>query len=396
MRIPIARPWFDSEDEVALLEPLRAGWVVQGPNVKKFEEAVQSFSGARFARATTSCTTALHLSLLACGVGPGDEVILPAFTFVASANAIEYVGAKPVFVDIDLNTFNIDVTKVAAAVTGRTKAMMPVHLFGLSADMSPLMELAARHRLRVIEDAACAIGCFYKGKHAGTMGDAGCLSFHPRKSITTGEGGMVLTNDSALARQLELLRDHGAEVSDLARHQGKGFLLPEYNAIGYNYRMTDLQGALGVSQMRKLPQILKLKTELARRYDEYLGGVKLLRPPAAPAECVHGYQAYVCLYAAEFLDGIPPERLRGLRRERDDFMEQLDRAGVVTRQGTHAVHALGYYRGKYGYEQWDFPNAWIAENLSVALPLYPQMTDEEHAFVCSTVTQLLGARAGAR
>lgn len=202
MKIPITKPLFDEKEREALAEPLSTGWIVQGPKVKKFEVAVQAYATVRFARATTSCTTALHLSLLACGVGAGDEVILPSFTFVASANAIEYVGAKPVFVDIDLETFNIDVSQVEAAVTAHTKAIMPVHLFGLCADMKPLMEIATKYRLQVIEDAACAIGAFYQGAHAGTIGNAGCLSFHPRKSITTGEGGMILTNDAEIARRV--------------------------------------------------------------------------------------------------------------------------------------------------------------------------------------------------
>ena len=262
MKIPITKPFFGQEDFEAVQEPLSTGWVVQGPKVKGFEEAVSTFTKAGYARATTSCTTALHLSLIAAGVGPGDEVILPAFTFIASANVIEYVGAKTVFVDIDLETFNMDVSKIEGAITNRTKAIMPVHLFGLCADMGPIMDVAARYRLQVIEDAACAIGSYYKGNHAGTIGTAGCLSFHPRKSITTGEGGMVLTNDSRIDHRVTILRDHGAEVSDLARHEGKGLLLPEYNVLGYNYRMTDLQGALGISQLSKLPYILEQKKKV--------------------------------------------------------------------------------------------------------------------------------------
>lgn len=381
MKIPITKPFFGQEEYEAVQEPLSTGWVVQGPKVKGFEEAVSTFTKAEYARATTSCTTALHLSLIAAGVGPGDEVILPAFTFIASANVIEYVGAKTVFVDIDLETFNMDVSKIEGAITNRTKAIMPVHLFGLCADMEPIMDVAARYRLQVIEDAACAIGGYYKGNHAGTIGTAGCLSFHPRKSITTGEGGMVLTNDSRIDHRVTILRDHGAEVSDLARHEGKGLLLPEYNVLGYNYRMTDLQGALGISQLSKLPYILEQKKRLASRYGESLTALAWLRIPHIPEGYVHGYQAYVCLFEPESLNDIGPDRLERLRTRRDLLMQKLNQVGISTRQGTHAVHSLGYYREKYKLDPWDFPNAWVAEHLSIALPLYPQMKDEEQAFV---------------
>lgn len=381
MKIPIAKPLFDQAERDAILEPLESGWLVQGPKVKAFEAAVAAFAGARHAYATTSCTTSLHAALVACGIGAGDEVIVPAFTFVASANAVEYVGAKPVFVDIDLRTFNLDTTALARAIGPRTRAIMPVHLFGLSADMDPIMQLARSHNLRVIEDAACGIGARYKGTHVGTIGDAGCFSFHPRKSITTGEGGMVLTDDDELGRTVELLRDHGSEVTDLVRHHGRIALLPEYNMVGFNYRMTDLQGALGVAQMAKLPLVLERKAAYAAAYTDGLASSAVLRPPAVPEGYVHGYQAYVCLYAPGSTDAVDPDTLARWSSDRDALMGRLSDNGVSTRQGTHAVHALGYYRKRYDIDPWDFPNAWIAEHLAIALPLYPAMTDEEFAFV---------------
>jgi perosamine synthetase len=195
MRIPITKPFFGEEERKAILEPLESGWIVQGPKVAQFENLFAEFTGVPYAIATTSCTTALHLSLIAMGIGPGDEVILPSFTFVATANAIEYTGATPVFCDIDLNTFNIDVKEVPKKVTEKTKAIIPVHLFGLSADMKPILKIAEQHGLRVIEDAACGLGSYYDGRHVGTFGDSGCFSFHPRKAITTGEGGMITAED---------------------------------------------------------------------------------------------------------------------------------------------------------------------------------------------------------
>jgi perosamine synthetase len=391
MKIPITKPFFDQAERLAVIEPLESGWVAQGPKVKAFEDEVRAFSGAAHACATTSCTTAIHLALVAAGVGPGDEVILPAFTFVASANAVEYTGAKPVFVDIDLETFNVATSSVEAAITARTKAIMPVHLFGLCCEMKPILELAAKHSLRVIEDAACAIGGFYWGKHAGTMGDAGCLSFHPRKSITTGEGGMVLTNDREFAHRVEILRDHGAETSDLVRHEGNELLLPEYNNLGYNYRMTDFQAALGVTQMRKLSFILERKRKLAARYCDALADLKWLQPPVAPNGYEHSYQSFVCLFQPESLNEINPERLSRLHRMRNVLMSRLNDQGISTRPGTHAVHGLGYYRTKYTLEPWDYRQSWIAEHLTLALPLYPQMTDQEQAFVCDALKRGLRA-----
>jgi dTDP-4-amino-4,6-dideoxygalactose transaminase len=385
MNIPITKPFFDDQERKALLEPLDSGWVVQGPKVKAFEEAVKKFAAAKVACATTSCTTALHMAVIACGIGEGDEVLVPAFTFIASANVVEYVKAKPVFVDIDLATYNIDVQQLAAAITPRTKAIMPVHLFGLCADMNPILDLAAKHRLRVIEDAACAIGGFYQGKHAGTMGDVGCLSFHPRKSITTGEGGMVLSNNPEIGRKIEILRDHGAEMTDLARHEGQTLLLPDYRTLGFNYRMTDFQGALGYTQMQKLPLILDRKRMLADRYREKLANLNWLRLPSVPADCLHGYQAFVCLFAADSIANVTETSLEALYNKRNDFMNRLAKLGVSTRQGTHSVHALTYYENKYNLRPWSFPKSWIAEKLTLALPLYPSMTEEEVDFVCDSV-----------
>jgi perosamine synthetase len=385
VQIPITKPCFDERDRAAVCEPLESGWVVQGPKVKAFELGISAYTGAKHCCATTSCTTALHLALLACGIGRGDEVILPAFTFVATANVAEYIGARPVFVDIDLVTFNIDISKMEQSLGKKTKAVIPVHLFGLPAEMNAVMEIARAHKLRVIEDAACAIGSFHHGRHSGTIGDAGCLSFHPRKSITTGEGGMVLTNDSDIARQVRIMRDHGGEMSDLKRHESGIALLPDYNMLGYNYRMTDIQGALGATQLQKLPMILERKHVLARRYDEALKGLEILRTPAVAKGLIHGYQSYVTLVMPEFSGKLTVARVERYHRMRNKIMAELASRGVATRQGTHAVHALGYYGRKYGIRQWDYPCALAADRLSLALPIYPQMTNTEQNAVIDAV-----------
>lgn len=376
--IPITKPFFDEREEQAVREVLRSGWVVQGPKVREFEARISEFTRSQFALATTSCTTALHLSVLALGVGPGDEVIVPAFTFVASANAVEYVGARPMFVDIDLETFNIDVEAMKAALSPRTRAIMPVHLFGLCADMEAIIPVARHHRVAVIEDAACAVGAFCQGKHAGTWGEVGCLSFHPRKSITTGEGGMVLTEEDSVAKEVARLRDHGATMSDHARHERRIPLLPEYPVVGYNYRMTDVQGAIGVEQVKKLSEILRSKRRLAARYDAYLRRLPWLRPQVIPKGYEHGYQAYVCLFAPQEPN---LENLARLHHQRNELMAALGERGVATRQGTHAVVLQSYYAEKFNLHPQEFPNAAMADQLSVALPLFPQMTDEEQDFV---------------
>ena len=378
-KIPITKPLFGDEELEAVQRPLESGWVVQGPYVEEFESKFSDFTGAKHSVATSSCTTALHIAVAALGLSPGDEVLVPAFTWVSTANVVEYMGAKPVFVDIDLATFNVDTELLAQAVTPKTVGMIPVHLFGLAADMNPILELAKEHGLWVVEDAACAFGTRYQGAHAGTFGDAGCFSFHPRKSITTGEGGMITTASDELADLSRSLRDHGASRSDHARHVSSGsFLLSEYHHLGFNFRMTDIQGALGCVQMDRGPEVVEERTRRAKAYDEQLDELAWLEPPAVPEGYDHGYQAYVCLFQPQepTLDN-----LVDLRTRRNELMATLEEGGISTRQGTHAAALQGYYREKYGLDAADFPNAALAEALTITLPLYAQMTDEEQAAV---------------
>jgi dTDP-4-amino-4,6-dideoxygalactose transaminase len=379
--IPITRPLFDDRESQAVADVLRSGWVSQGPRVGEFEAAFARYAGSRHAVATSSCTSALHMALVALGIEAGDEVLLPAFTFVATANAVEYCRATPVFVDIDLDTFNIDLGQIERRITPRTRAIMPVHLFGLAANMPAILDIARRHRLRVIEDAACAVGTRTSGRHAGTFGDAGCFSFHPRKVITTGEGGMLITDDGALAQRVRSLRNHAAVVSDLERHAANGAQLPGFPEIGFNYRMTDVQAAIGIAQMEKLDAILDRRRALAARYDTALRPISWLRTPHVPAGDVHSYQSYVVLIA------------RDAPTSRDQLAAALEGCGIATRQGTHAVHALECYRTRYGLSPQDLPNSWEADQRSLTLPLYPTMTVAEHDRVVEAVTTLGRAAA---
>lgn len=385
--IPITKTVFGPEELCAVQKPLESGWVVQGPYVDKFERSFSAFAKVPFSVATSSCTTALHIAVAALGLKPGDEVIVPAFTWVATANVVEYMGAKPVFCDIDLSTFNIDPGKIEELITERTVGIVPVHLFGLCADMQPILDIARRHNLWIVEDAACAFGARYHEQHAGTFGEMGCFSFHPRKAITTGEGGMITTTHADLDRLSRSLRDHGASRSDFARHESSGsFLLSEYKHLGYNYRMTDIQGALGCAQMKRADWILAERGQRAQFYNQRLATMKWLTTPLVPEGYGHGYQAYVCLFRPE-----PPSvsNAESLRERRNKLMDKLEQRGIATRQGTHAAALQSYYVEKYGIRPEQFPNAYLADRLSLALPLYPQMTDEEQDQVCESLREAL-------
>jgi perosamine synthetase len=386
VRIPIAKPFIAAEELEAVQQPLQTGWVVQGPFVRRFEDRFAAYIGAAHAVATTSCTTALHLAVAALGLKPGDEVIVPAFTWVSTANVVEYMGAKPVFCDVDPATFNIDVAQVEGLIGPNTVGIIPVHLFGLCADMEGVNAIARRHGLWVVEDAACAFGAWQGGRHAGTLGDIGAFSFHPRKSITTGEGGMLTTANEEWDTMARTLRDHGADRSDHARHASRGsFLLSDFSEIGFNYRMTDIQAAVGCVQMDRADWILDERRRRAALYDEALAGADWLRTPVTPDGDVHGYQCYCCLFAPDEPTFEASERLHEFRNR---VMLRMEERGIATRQGTHAPVSTSLYRNRYRLEDADFPGAVVSERLSLALPLYPQMTDADQELV---VRELLDA-----
>lgn len=390
-RIPITRPYFDDAEAAGVREVLASGWVVQGPRVAAFETAFCQFADLPHAVATTSCTTSLHLAMIVAGVGRGDEVIVPAFTWVATPNAAEYVGARPVFCDIDLDTFNIDPAAYRAAITPRTRAAIPVHLFGLAFDVDAILAASQAQDIRIVEDAACAVGTYYKGRHVGGFGFAGCFSFHPRKAITTGEGGMVTTRHPEIVERLRSLRDHGAHKSDLARHHSaSSFLLPEFNEVGFNFRMTDVQGAIGIAQMAKLPAIMAHRLKLTEWYDAGLANVPWLRLPPRREGYGHGYQSYVARVVDPDCGEARLADVPRLHDFRNRVMATLEDQGIATRQGTHAAHAVGYYRNRYGIRVEDFPRAWTADRTSLSLPLSMQMTEADVARVC---TRLIAAGA---
>jgi perosamine synthetase len=375
----LTAPAFDEAEVAMLRDCLDSGWVTQGPLTERFERLVAERHQARFAFATTSCTAALHLAMMALDIGPGDEVIVPAFTWVTTAHAAEYVGARPVFVDIATDTYNIDPARIEAAITPRTRAIVAVHLFGLAAPMAEILDIAQRHGLAVIEDAACAIGTTYRGRPVGTLGDIGCFSFHPRKIVTTGEGGMATTDREELADRLRSLRNHGATGLPPASLEPHGpWTMATFDRLGFNLRFSDIQAAVGVAQMGKLDGLLRERRARAERYSTLLAEIQQLALPGRTGDAAgHTYQSYV----VRIVDGD--------RNRRNDVMRHLAAKEIETRPGTHAVHRLGFYAKKYGYRPADFPNAVLCEDTTITLPIFPGMTDDDQDKVVDAVVHAL-------
>lgn len=372
--IPITVPCTGDEEALAAAQVVRTGWITQGPRVAEFEQIFAAYCGAAHAVAVSNCTSALHLALLALDIGPGDEVICPSMSFIATANSIAYTGATPVFADVDPLTFNLDPEAAEAAITPRTRAIMPVHQVGLPCDVDRFRAIADKHNLKIVEDAACAIGSRYKGRAIGEGSELACFSFHPRKVITTGEGGMITTINAEHAARLRLLRQHGMSVSDTARHGAKQVVIEEYVCRGYNYRMTDIQAAIGIEQMKKLDAIVGRRRELAGRYAMGLARHQWLRPPHIPAYAEPNFQSYaVTLTDDSSID-------------RNELMQRLLDRGIATRRGIMLSHREAPYRNRACEAA--LAGSIAASERSLLLPLYPQMT---HADVDRILVELNAA-----
>jgi dTDP-4-amino-4,6-dideoxygalactose transaminase len=376
--LKLTSPKFDDHELELIKECLDSQWVTQGPLVEKFEGLVGARHEVSYSLATTSCTAALHLSTTALNLGPGDEVVVPALTWVTSAHCAEYVGAKVKFADIEANTFNLDPEAYEAAITPNTRAVVIVHLFGLSAKMEEILAIAKNHRHFVIEDAACAIGTTYSGRPVGGLGDLGCLSFHPRKIITTGEGGMILTNNKHFADRVQSLRNHGStgflKPSNIS---SRPYYMAEFDLLGYNLRLSDIQAAVGIAQIAKLDALLEERRLLAKRYSELLKNIEEIAVPVVPDKCGHTYQSYVIRV------------VKGGVEKRNQIMDALDAKKIQTRPGTHAVHRLGYYASKYNLKERDFPVAASSEDTTITLPLFPGMTLEDQETVSSSLIEAI-------
>lgn len=371
MDIPLAKPYTDEREIKAVSEVIRSGWFSQGEKVEEFEQMVADYIGVRHCIAVSSGTAALAVALKLVGVRYNDNVICPAFTCMANVNAIFAVGAVPVFVDVDPKTFNISSESVRQNIRFYDDAIMPIHQIGMSADIHAINEIANQHELEIVEDAACALGAKYKGKKVGYWGNPTCFSFHPRKVITTGEGGMIATDDNDYAMRARAIRSHGFSVSDIKRHKSRGTIIPSCNEIGFNYRMTDMQGAMGVEQMKKLPDILALRKKIACYYDERIKGIGGVESPYVPEECTHSYQSYLIT-----LDK---------KTDRDKLLIEMSKAGISCRHGIKPL----YMEPCLKYFEKPCPVAEDLYNRTMFLPIYPDMGEAELSYVMDTLEALV-------
>jgi len=376
-KIPIAQPWLDDNEWKSVKVPLKNGWLTQGAITNEFEEKFAKFHDLNFASATTSCTTALHLVLIALGIKSGDEVIVPSFTWVSTANVVEFCGAKPIFADIEKSTFNLDLEDVRRKITKKTKAIIAVHLFGLCCNISKLRKIIPKN-VKILEDAACASGSSFNGNFPGSIGDAAAFSFHPRKIITTGEGGMITTHSKKIKKEVDILRNMGASISDAQRHNGPTpYILPDFKKLGFNYRMTDIQASIGLAQLRKLKSIIKERKQIANFFQKNLYDVEWLTLPKEPKGYSHSWQAYVTI--------VDPKKAPYTRNK---IMEILDKKGVSTRPGTQAVHMLHYYKKKYKIKDKDLSNSKYCYENTMAIPLYNGITKRELSFIVKCIKEI--------
>ena len=373
--IPVAKPCLTDEEAQSAYDTILSGWVTQGPRVAAFEEAFATYVGSKDAVAVSSCTAALHLALRVAGVSEGDEVICPSMSFIATANPVLYCGATPVFAEVLRGTYNIDPADAEGRITERTKAIIIVHQVGMPAQIDVFRRMCVKHKLVLIEDAACAAGSSYRGDKIGCHSDLVCFSFHPRKVITTGDGGMVATSHRTYAERLRRLRQHGMSVNDQLRHESRTLILEEYLEPAYNYRMTDIQGAIGIQQLKKLDWLVEERRRIAARYNDAFLDIDCIELPVEPDDCRTNVQSYCVYVRAEAPLG------------RDQIVQAMLDQDIATRRGVMSIHKVPAYRATHGHVS--LP---ISEDLSancIVLPLYVPMEDADINRVIASFRELV-------
>ena len=373
--IPLAKPYLTKDEAEAAHDVILTNWVTQGPKVAEFEEKFATYVGSKYAVALSNCTTALHLSMIVAGVGVGDEVICPSMSYIATANSILYVGAKPVFAEVNPRTYNIDVEHAETLITNKTKAILIVHQIGMPADIDAFKGLCKKYNLKLIEDAACAAGSVYKGSKIGSHSDLVCFSFHPRKIITTGDGGMIATSNEEYYTKLKLLRQHGMSINDRVRHDSTKIMFEEHVVMGYNYRMTDIQAAVGVKQLEKLDWIVSERRKIAVQYLEAFKNIESIILPTEEEGYFSNYQSF-SIY-------LKPS----CKINRNDLMQVLLDNGISTRRGIMTSHREPAYLD-LGFKV-DLPISEDAADRSIVIPLYVPMEQYDIEFVIKKIKNLV-------
>ena len=376
--LPFARPVIDDIEINNVLTVMKSGWLTTGPQTMKFEKKFREFIGSRYAVAVNSCTAALHLSLIGCGVKEGDEVITTTNTFCSSANVIVWQKAKPILVDIEEGTYNIDASKIEEKITERTKAIMPVHYGGQPCDMDPIIELAEKYGLKVIEDSAHSIGSEYKGRKIGTIGDTTCFSFYATKNLTTGEGGMLVTDHKKIAETAMLLRLHGIDKDAWKRYNAQGSWYYEVKSAGYKYNMTDVQAAIGLGQLEKIKKFNERRQEIAKIYDRAFEKIPEIIPPLKKKDRVHVYHLYPIRIDTE-----------ALKINRAKFIEALKAENIGTSVHFIPLHLHPFYQKTFSYKADDFPVAQKVYQGIVSIPMFPAMTDRDAEDVIIAIERLI-------